>query len=176
MHEQEKIGEAEFFYHQMSAEITARKPFKYNLSAFLSAARSVLQYARKEASSKQGGHRWYDTHISSSSILNFFKSKRDVNIHRRPIDPSMAVDIAIEDAVGLSDSIDVFLQKENGDILEQESSQPSMPDKSPSVSVSYQYFFSDWVGPEDVLTLSKMYLSELRSLINDGNTKGFLTS
>ncbi len=49
MHEKDKIIEAEYFYSRMKQEQHDRDAFRHNLSAFLSAARSVLQYALKEA-------------------------------------------------------------------------------------------------------------------------------
>ncbi len=49
MYEKDKIIEAEYFYSRMSQEQNDRDAFRHNLSAFLSAARSVLQYALKEA-------------------------------------------------------------------------------------------------------------------------------
>lgn len=50
MFEQEKLKEAKYFYSRMKEERGQedRESFKYNLSAFLSVARSVLQYALKE--------------------------------------------------------------------------------------------------------------------------------
>ena len=52
MNEQEKINEAHYFLEQLSALGNERDKFRYNLSAFLSAARSPLQYACNEASHK----------------------------------------------------------------------------------------------------------------------------
>ena len=55
MYEQEKLGEANYFYSRMLSEAVDRDAFIFNLSAFLSSARSVLQYAFKEAQTKSGG-------------------------------------------------------------------------------------------------------------------------
>ncbi|TFG92557.1 MAG: hypothetical protein E4H15_03445 [Syntrophobacterales bacterium] len=48
MKEQEKLSEAEYFYQRMVAEQYNQLYFKYNLSALLSASRSVLQYILEE--------------------------------------------------------------------------------------------------------------------------------
>jgi hypothetical protein len=53
MYEQEKIEEAEYFLEGMR-QATEARPFQFELSAFLSAARSALQYALKEAKGKCG--------------------------------------------------------------------------------------------------------------------------
>ena len=68
MHEQEKIKEAEYFFGRMAAEAEQRDNFKYELSAFLSAARSVLLYACKEAEVKPGGKKWYDAYLTNIII------------------------------------------------------------------------------------------------------------
>ncbi len=65
MYERDKIIEAEYFYTRMKQEQKDRDAFRYNLSAFLSAARSVLQYALKEAETRTGGQQWYDNQVSS---------------------------------------------------------------------------------------------------------------
>jgi hypothetical protein len=88
MREAEKIEEAEFFYaHLVNVEKSrSANPdtFKFFLSAFLSAARSVLQYAHREAVGKPGGRGWYKGAVSSV-VLQYFKDKRDDNIHVEPV-------------------------------------------------------------------------------------------
>lgn len=53
--ERSKLAEARYFYSRMRKEVDDREAFTCNLSAFLAAARSVLQYALKEAKTKTGG-------------------------------------------------------------------------------------------------------------------------
>lgn len=43
MHEEVKLKESKYFVHRMKASIDQPEAFQYELSAFLSAARSVLQ-------------------------------------------------------------------------------------------------------------------------------------
>jgi hypothetical protein len=89
MHEQAKIEEARYFSEQLSALVNERDKFKFSLSAFLSAARSALQYACKEAKDKAGGQAWYDGQVTAKPVVKFFKDKRNVSIHeksvRRPV-------------------------------------------------------------------------------------------
>jgi len=59
MNERYKIGEAKYFLARMEKSGLDPVAFQYNYSAFLSAARSVTQYAREESSSK-GREQWYD--------------------------------------------------------------------------------------------------------------------
>src|SRR4030067_3783407 len=92
MHERYKICEAKFFLERMEESVHDRVAFRYYLSAFLSSARSVLQYAREE-SKNTGGLDWYDTTVARSDVLGFFKDKRDVNIHGEPVNPSRNISI-----------------------------------------------------------------------------------
>ena len=73
MNELEKIREAEYFLGRMTEEREIRDAFRFNLSAFLSASRSVLQYALEAARQQPGGQAWYDAHMAASKILTFFK-------------------------------------------------------------------------------------------------------
>jgi hypothetical protein len=84
MHEEYKLNEAQYFLKRMRAERDNRTAFRFELSAFLGATRSVLQYARKEAKGKPGGPGWYDRAVKAERLLAFFKDKRDTNIHTTP--------------------------------------------------------------------------------------------
>ncbi len=105
MYEGRKIEEAQYFYCQMCKELSNKKFFIYNLSAFLSAARSVIQYANKEVKLKDGGLDWYDNTINSSPILTFFRNERDCNIHDRPTNPEEHREVFVKDILFVSDSI-----------------------------------------------------------------------
>jgi hypothetical protein len=49
MNEKEKLGEASYFYTKMIEEQEDKDAFRFNLSTPPSSARSVRQYAKKEA-------------------------------------------------------------------------------------------------------------------------------
>ena len=83
-----KIKEAEYFLARMEAEQENRERFEFNLSAFLSAARSVLQYAYEEVKKAGTGEmKWYENSVSGTPIIGFLKDKRDNNIHIEPVKP-----------------------------------------------------------------------------------------
>ena len=68
MNERYKIGEARFFLARMEESLHKRGAFRYYMSAFLSAARSVLQYAKEESRSK-GREQWYAETIAGNNLL-----------------------------------------------------------------------------------------------------------
>ena len=178
MHEQTKLAEARYFHSRMLAELNDRKRFIYNLSAFLSSARSVLQYACKEAKTKTGGQQWYDNHIAGSPVLSFFKDERNINIHTEPVKPVQHTNVALTTTVHLSASVSITHLDANGNVLYQshpETREPELrtPDTPPVVTTRYK--FADWAGGEDIVALSQMYLDELQHVVEDGIRDGFLT-
>jgi len=186
MHEQEKLKEAKHFYSRMKEEQGQedRESFKYNLSAFLSAARSVLQYALKEVDPGEnpkavpGAKAWYDNFVANSPVLKFFKDKRDINIHDEPIDPRADIAVTITEQLHLSESIVVVVRDKDGKIKSQFSSEEPKPKpKRPKSSVESKttFRFNDWTGNEDVITLCERYIQELEKAVKDGMSKGYIT-
>jgi hypothetical protein len=178
-HEKKKLAEAKYFYSQMHQEINDREKFTFNLSAFLSAARSVLLYVLEEAKTKKGGQQWYDNHITASPVLSFFRNKRDLNIHYEPITPIQHTDIITHNTVHLSGSVLVVLDRGDSKLYQ---SSPEVPksqsearETEPQSLGKTYYRFSDWQGKEDILTLSEKYLNDLQRIIEDGVQNGFLT-
>lgn len=72
MNEQHKLTEALYFLSHLGPSSLDPQEYSFELSAFLTAARSVLQYARKEAITKPGGQEWYDKH----GMTNMCRMKR----------------------------------------------------------------------------------------------------
>lgn len=178
MYEKDKINEAEYFYSRMKQEQTDRDAFRYNLSAFLSAARSVLQYALKEAEIKAGGKQWYDSQVSNYPVVKFFKDKRDINIHANPVQFRQNVNVHITETVRGIASVSFIVRDKNGNIKSQGSdASPPQPIKAPETSsiVTYQFFFDDWLGGEDIITISKTYLDNVKRIVECGMQKGFLS-
>ena len=183
MHEQAKLDEARHFLSQMSSTLNQRKTFNYKLSAFLAAARSVLQYANKEATNankeatrKPGGQAWYDAQVAGKPIVKFLKERRDVSIHTEPIVPSASVEGSFADTVHPSDSVSCVIEHADG--LREVRTAASSPEVEPqetTVAVNYAYYFDGWAGKEDLLTLCSAYLTDIERIVADGVANGFLT-
>ena len=180
MHEGEKLEEAKYFYSKMIEEKEDRDNFRYNLSAFLSAARSVLQYALEEARPKRGGLQWYNDCVSTSTISQFFRDKRDISIHTDPIRPRVDYDLTIKDTLHLSESLSIVVRDKYGNIKHQYSSgeakrkpKPKQPGTPATLKIKHK--FDDWSGSQDILTLCQMYIQELEDIIKDGIRQGFIT-
>jgi len=179
MHEQSKINEAEYFYSQILKHREKRNEFKYNISAFLSAARSVLQYILKEAQTKPAVQYWYDTTVIIDPILSFFRDKRDINIHEEPVEPNRNITKELRETVHTSESITIILRDAEGNIKEKQTMSSKQPkdeeDENLKAKTRITYKFDDWSGNEDVITLCREYLDKLKTIVTDAQNKGFLS-
>lgn len=178
MYEKSKLKEAGYFYSRMVSETDNRDNLLFDLSAFLSAARSVLQYAFKEAQTKSsGGQQWYENHITSSKVLAFFRDKRDINVHTQPVLVNQHTSIQSTEVVRSSESIHIKKFDQTGRLIGEYSSEPSEPPPAPEIppKVTHRFTFPDWSGTEDVLQLCHLYLNELQRVVEDGQNNGFLT-
>ncbi len=159
MHEVMKLEEAAYFLSRMYAERENRTHFRYEFSAFLSAARSVLQLALEQVKLTPGGPDWYQAAIAREPLISMFKDLRDSNIHERPVQPPVVHTVFASDYVNHSD------EEEEERII-------------PHSHVTHQrrYTLDGWSGPESVEELSTQYLESLRSLVADGVVSGMLPS
>ncbi len=176
MNEENKLREAQYFLSQMQAELKEPESFTFNLSAFLSAARSVAQYALNEASGKRGGRRWYDAFLGQNEIIKFFTSERDANIHTRPIQLGGHADVYVADVARFKEQVTVEKFDEAGNLVEVTS--PEETDRDDYNPTPFRfvvtYKFDRWQGSEDVPTLCSRYLDALLRLVSDGQLAGYL--
>lgn len=178
MNEKEKLSEAKYFLRNMIETESSRELFRYNLSAFLSASRSILQYALEEAKQNSGGPDWYGRSMRSSQIFRFFKDKRDVNIHEEPVPLKVQHNITSNETICISESIHIKRVDKCGKVLSEyhspESGKKNSESDTSSVVSKTVYKFDDWSGSEDVLSLSEKYLQELDSFVSDGVAKRYI--
>ena len=174
MHEKEKLKEASYFLGRMEATVDDPEAFQHELSAFLSSARSVLQYAHEEATKKQASRQWYETQVSGNAVLKFFKSKRDLNVHTEPVRPSRHIAVSETAHVSISESIRIEIQRADGttEVRELKEEPPKPIPQETNAEVTVRYVFSDWVGADDVMGLSHQYFMALEKFVNAGISSG----
>lgn len=176
MHEKMKYEVASFFYSKMR-ETPGGKEFRYYLSAFLSAARSIFQYSIKEGKSKPGWRKWYEDKMNSE-VMKYFRNKRNSNIHTTPLPQNIM--LVINETLNIAESTstprrdkDKQTLKLEGEMKKNNQSNNENENKSPTVDIIHS--LGDWKGTEDVLTLSEKYLVELKKYIEEGVNKGFFS-
>jgi len=185
MNEDVKLAEAEYFLRGVTREAT-RNPTstRHELSAFLTAARSALQFALTEAVA-QGSQSWYDSAIAAADpVVDFLRVTRNLNVHERPF--SMRTDITIglrSGAVGYSSTGTIVVTTDaNGEVqMQWPEIPPALPPQQNNMmsmeppTTTYRYQFKDWAGPEDALELCARYLAEVKRIIADGRARCILT-
>ncbi len=182
MYEPAKLKEAWYFLSEMHAKHDDPNAFVYLLSAFLSSARSVAQYACKEAEGQADSQAWYESQIEKEAHPNIalFKDQRDVNIHVSPVAPTKILNITVATTLHLSGSVDYRVSFVDGDgnpvTIASPRPEPAQPkpesDTSSTTDVRYEF---DERPNENILDLCEAYLKELEALVQDGQSKGFLT-
>ena len=178
MHEKDKLEEAKYFFSKMQSDKEDPVAFKHNLSACLSSARSVMQYALDEAKNKTGGQKWYDGWMKSSPILTFFKNKRDYNIHTAPVVLLKHTNITVTETVRISESIKIEIKDKDGKLIgvRMISDPPnSQTPEGSSATSETGYRFDDWAKGEDVIVLCSKYMAELERFIQEGIGKGYIS-
>lgn len=149
-----KLDESSYFLICMMNNENEPGLFQFNYSAFLSAARSVLQYISEEVdpdhnpNAKRGAKKWYQE-VVKSPVIMFGRDERDENIHFAPA--SLNTHITIVPNIIVADAVTPAFAKS-----------------------SYQYTSSRWKGHEDLLELCRMYLTELEALVKDGVAKRYI--
>jgi len=85
-----KLEEAKYFLGQMEDTVWNPMTFAYNLSAFLSAARSVIFFMQKEFQHFSRFDKWYKNKREEMKNYDyeFFKDLRNETMHRRPVLPT----------------------------------------------------------------------------------------
>jgi hypothetical protein len=139
----------------MQAEHSDPRAFARELSAFLAASRSVLQYALKEAKAKPGGQQWYDQTMVNP-LFTFFKDLRDDSIHEVPVTPVTKMKLARASMLNIGDDDEEILIPHEHD------------------TITHHYEFSGRPG-EDVTDLSRQYLNALEQVVEAGVSAGRIT-
>ncbi|SFL99378.1 hypothetical protein [Halanaerobium salsuginis] len=183
MKEERKLSEAKYFYKGMVESLKQHnsEQFSYNLSAFLSSSRSILQYSYKKAKGINMLN-VYEELVSDNPILSFFKDKRNVNIHERPI--NHITGITVSDTISVSASIESIKwvkYDENGNVIEEKESFNKKKKKPSDISskkdkddAKVEYIFKDWTGDEDIIELSQKYINELEEFIYKAKEAGII--
>jgi hypothetical protein len=178
MHEREKIAEAEHFLTRMESTRNTPATFRRELSAFLTAARSVLQYANREACRRPGGQAWYDNAVAGHTLIAFFREERDTNVHAEPVVPNNDAAVQIQAGLGLSATLGMGHTNPHGEGVQQrelDQRTNSVPEANRAVEVEYIYYFPKARHLGDVLSACRNYLAELRAVVADGIAKAIIS-
>ena len=179
----QKYNEAEYFLEMMKDNDENRQRFEYNLSAFLSAARSVTFVLQKESSKNPEFDEWYckkQMQMKRDKLFKFLKKKRDSGIHKKIIKPRAEISTTIPPVTGATSiSVETIVRKADGTIKDYEYSESPVkskitPKQDNTEITEYKWFFSDCPNEYrtvDVITLCEKYLNDLKLIVEEAESK-----
>ena len=168
----DKVREAEFFLGQMKKTVNSPDEFRWNLSAFLSAARSVTWFLQSEFARTQGFKTWYgekQEEMRKDPAMRFFVSKRNFSIKQASLTPRQAITVKASGTIRPSGALEIKVIRD-GKVVERRelpaSEQPA-PVEVPA-HVTYSHLFPDFPGGErNVIDACQEYLSKLKSVVRE---------
>lgn len=172
---EEKLEEAEYFLGLMKKDPLDHSKFKFHLSAFLSASRSITFIMQKEFKNKKFKD-WYakkQKEFDSNPLLAYFNNKRVISTHQEVIRPNKHVTIKLRDSLSINTQlgqVEIILNGKTRDskIIESKKNVSRSGEshlKEPEIL--YRWFFDD--KPEaDLLSLCEEYVCYLRLLVRKG--------
>ena len=167
-----KLREAEYFLGCMDATAERPNEFQHNLSALLSAARSVTWYLQSEFTGDPRFESWYEEKrdlLSVDAEAKFFNDARVRTVHVREVTTRKQVNITIHDSIGMSDALKIEVIRD-GKVVETREVPPSVvrpPEPAPP-KVEITYYFPDLPGGEkEVLSACGSHLAKLRVMLDE---------
>ena len=165
----EKLLEAKYFLGRMIENQSARDAFKYNLSAFLSASRSVTLFMQKEYDKVSGFKEWYakkQDEMKNDPFMKLLVDKRDLTIHQRQVEFKGKISVVIAETIHMSESVSFKLVRQDGTVVEG-GSKPSFPSSEvkhePKAKAEWVWYFHDLPEKDIRLCENTPHISQKRA-------------
>jgi hypothetical protein len=168
----DKLLEAKYFLERMAETQSNRDAFKYNLSAFLAAARSVTAIMQKEFDGISGFKAWYEemqAKLQSDDTVRLLKDKRDITIHQQPVRPRAHVNVSVAERIALTDSMSIVITRADGTIERQESepTRGPMPARTETEAESEWRWYFDELPEKDIVTVCEEHIGRLDIIVRE---------
>ena len=162
-----KLLEAQYFLDRMVENQNDRNPFKYNLSAFVSAFRSVTFVMQKEFDRSEGFEEWWHDEtreaIKNDDCFKLMNKSRKVTIHQKPISPRADISLEIRESITISDTFSVISSTGNSN-QGNNSVEPTVGQSS--TQIEYTWYFEE--SPHvDIITMSRNCIEKLSGLVQE---------
>ena len=155
-----KVREAEYFLSMMKQVFEGDDTFSYNLSAFLSAARSITWYMQKQYAHRNGFAEWYCPHkikMSADPELEYLNELRVEDVHREPIRTGATREVTLY--------VDMILVEEGAPMAEQAKEaerKPPMQSNPKTIRRLFPKF-----GQVDVIEFCETQLVKLTRMVEE---------
>ncbi len=165
----DKLNEAKHFLEEMKRVSFDLNKFRYELTAFLNASRSITQIMQKEFSGKNDFIDWYkqkQAEMQRNETLRYLHRQRSISFHEHPVlSYPIQVTSQTSDAVGMR----IVLTGTSSNI-NLTSGFVALPIVQPVVSV--KYYFDDISSEEkDVITICQEAVNELELIVDECEKK-----
>jgi hypothetical protein len=164
----EKLLEAKYFSERMKEKQSDRDAFKYNLSAFLAAARSVTFIMQREFDNVRGFKEWYNekqSEMQNDETMRLLNDKRVMTIHQQPVRPRAHVNISISEHVTISESISIVITRADGTVERRESEPTPPPAPAETEATTEWRWYFDELPEKDVVTVCEEHIVKLETLV-----------
>jgi hypothetical protein len=161
----------------MNENQAERAVFSYNLSAFLTAFRSVPEIMKKEFKKISGFIDWYHVQVDNLKTdkkMNLLHTKRNINIHQNNLQLHAQVNVSITEHLHATDSsyaivIHVDGTREQPDSKPQEPPElPEAPSNSPKTEISAQWqWYFDEIPDIDVVTICNECMTIMETMVSE---------
>ena len=157
-----KIREAQYFLSKMKQFFEDDDTFAYNLSAFLSAARSITFFMQRQYRRRDGFAEWYCPYqikMSADLELDYLNKVRVEDVHREPVLTGATREVTV--------SADAILVKEGTPVAEHEQAKET-EHKPPTQSSpkTVRRFFPKF-GQVDVIEFCENQLTKLTRIVEE---------
>lgn len=159
------MNEAEYFLNQMENNYQDDTLFKYYLSAFLCALRSITDYLKEEYKAKHAFPQWFDDKkkkMENDTELVYIKKVRDDNVHKK------VSETVTEKAARLSQSVDLVKQGENN-VPNEHAGQAAKKQGKTSPMTLRRYFYP--YPNVDVTVFCKRQLQKVKHVLKEAEDK-----
>jgi hypothetical protein len=169
----EKLLEAKYFLEHMIENQAERDAFKYNLSAFLSAARSVTLVMQNEYHNVSGFDKWYNIQqdkMKADDKMKILDTKRDVTIHQESVSPRAHVDVHITEHITFTENVFVQVIRADGTVEPKSKPTSPLPPSPPQAlpetesTVEWHWYFHE-IPDSDVTTVCREHIIKLESIV-----------
>jgi len=161
----DKLEEAQRFLQRMEDTQSDRIAFRDNLSAFLSAAQSVIYIMQSEFKSKQrpAFKTWFQTKVESDKEITFIETVRGEAIHSEPVKPYRNTNITTSVTIGVC--VPASKNPKSSKIRLPKMNFKSKQKPTGSEPKLEQQWYFNGRNDKDVVALCTEHLTKLESLV-----------
>lgn len=161
----DKLNEAKYFLDEMERVSSEPDKFRYELTAFLAACRSITQIMKKEFSGHSAFDAWYaqkQKEMENNSILKYLHRQRSITYHERPV---LSYPIRLTDQISDGTHMTAIL---TGTASTLNLSYSSIPFPATQPTMRIHYYFEDIPNRDkDVITICQEGVNALEKIVDD---------